>query len=229
MSNILFIRHGQCIANIGVATSFAFEAKLTERGWQEAYAIAEHLSRISEHESIRIFSSPYIRALETAKATQDLFGGKQVHTLPVHEFDYLDLSREVATTTAQRSPLVKEYWGRCRPHYRHNHKAESFIDFISRVQRVVNALWNPPYIDDEFVVIFSHHLFIQAVRWLSIQNTEIQAKNLQPSDMRDFHDLVQRDPIPTGAIIKTTSSQRGYHLPPKIEIETEHLHNSATR
>jgi probable phosphoglycerate mutase len=229
MSKVWFIRHGQCTANIGEATRSPAEAKLTEQGWQEAYAIAKYLSPMLEHESIRIFTSPYIRAQQTAQATLELCGIKRIETLPVQEFNYLALYYTIPTTAAQRSSLVRNYWEQCRPRDRYDHNTESFIDFIARIQRVLKTLQHTQHAEDELKVVFSHHLFMQGVRWLSIRNIRTHAKHLQPSNMKDFHTFVKHHPIPTGAIIKATYNQRGYHLRSKIEIETIHLSNAVTR
>lgn len=222
MKDVWFIRHGQCTANIGDATRSAHEAHLTARGWQEAYAIADYLSYLPEHKLTRIISSPYIRARQTALATQDLFGIKSVETLPVQEFNYLALPNKVSTTSAQRSPLVKDYWERCKPLYRHRDRAESFADFIGRVQSVLNKLRGQKYKEDTFIVVFSHHQFMQAIRWLLEREGEIYARDLQPSEMRDFHTFAKSCPIPNGAIVKAAFSQNKYYLWP--EIETSHLH-----
>src|SRR6266700_4817704 len=223
MMDVWFIRHGECTANIGDATSSAHEAHLTARGWQEAYAIADYLSHLPEHKLTRIISSPYIRARQTALATQDMLGVKNVETLPVQEFNYLALPNRVSTTSAQRSPLVKDYCERCKPFYRHRDKAESFADFIDRVQNVLNKLQGQKYKEDMLIVVFSHHQFMLAIRWLLEREGEIHPGNLRSSEMREFYAFAKNGHIPNGAIVKTALSQNEYHLWPEIEIS--HLHN----
>ncbi len=109
MMDVWFIRHGECTANIGDATSSAHEAHLTARGWQEAYAIADYLSHLPEHKLTRIISSPYIRARQTALATQDMLGVKNVETLPVQEFNYLALPTVTAIKRSHLQTLLIGY------------------------------------------------------------------------------------------------------------------------
>jgi broad specificity phosphatase PhoE len=217
MSNVWFIRHAECIANVGEATKTADEAQLTSKGWQEADCVADYLLNTSRGELTRIISSHYRRALQTARPTRNYFERAIFETeLPVHEFDYLALSSNVSTTSADRSPLVKKFWQQCSPIYRHEKKAESFRDFIGRVESVLNKLQG--YEEDQLIVVFSHHQFIQAVRWLLQSGKEIRASNLGPGEMNDFHEYINDSPIPNGAILKTTIRRGVCEVLPHIEI-----------
>lgn len=223
MTNVWFIRHGESTANIGGATRTAEEAYLTERGRREAKAVAEYL-KASNMRLSRIISSRYIRALQTAQATQKYFPCADFAIRSVHEFDYLTLPRDVLTTSAERSPLVKKFWDMCDPFYRDREKAESFADFIGRVKHMLLDLQG--YNEDKLIVIFSHYQFIQAVRWLLQSDRYIDTSRLKKDEMRDFFEFLDATYIHNGAVLKTFLSQRERYVWP--DIETAHLSASAS-
>jgi hypothetical protein len=176
----------------------------------------------SELTPTRIISSRYERALQTAQVTQERFSGVAFEIWSVYEFEYLALPDNVSTTSVERSPLVKDFWNRCDPHYRHREKAESFADFIDRVQCILKNLQE--YDEDRLIVVFSHHQFIQAVRWLLRSGRNIQVGNVQPGDMRNFYEFLNTTFIPNGAILKTFLSREKNCAQSTLEIE--HLHKN---
>lgn len=110
------LRHGQSTANvagiISSARSLAYSEKhgLTEVGYQQGKSSAEQLVSLIKQQSkpgdkIVFVSSPFARALQTAKACVD---GLEESFL--HELDELDL--ELSTDIQMEDRLMERYFGR---------------------------------------------------------------------------------------------------------------------
>lgn len=219
MPEVWFTRHGECTANVGAATRNAWEAMLTARGHEQARRIAAYLSHKVDDQSLRIITSSYERARQTALPTSLFFKEASFEVWPqVQEFDYLSLPANMFTTAFDRSSLVQEFWGRCSPSFQHGNKAESFNDFISRVQGVLQQL--SEFQEDKLVVIFSHHQFIQAVKWLL--KGGVKGSSPQPQEMNDFYQFFKnkRTFVPNGAIVKTYLSPMRQVV---LACQTSHL------
>lgn len=114
------------------------------------------------------------------------YGGK-VHsrpaeTWPTQEFTYLEPGRCVDTTVAQRREWVDAYWSRSDPAFRDGLGAESFLDFISRAQSLLDRLSDHPAQD---IVVFSHGQLINAVAWL-IECTPQRIDGRAMADWREY-------------------------------------------
>jgi broad specificity phosphatase PhoE len=73
MKTIYFIRHTQSEANLKDILASRQDFPLTEKGRQEAVAIASEFKDIAQLD--RIFCSPLIRAQQTAQPIAEAFGG----------------------------------------------------------------------------------------------------------------------------------------------------------
>ena len=220
MPDVWFIRHAECTANVGGATRTAEEAHLTARGREQAQLVADYLRNAADHKLTRIITSSSERTRKTAQSTRNYFGEVRLQTWKsVKEFSYLALANDVPTTKADRLPLVRDYCRRCNPSFKHGDKAESFNAFISRVQSVLKELCKCE--DDEIIVTFSHHQFIQAVKWL-LEN-RVERVHLQPAEMHSFYQILKQSPIPNGAILKTRLNPREQTI---LSWEVSHLPNN---
>lgn len=199
MPDVWFIRHGECTANVGGATYSAEEAQLTSRGLRQARDVANYLYYNIDSQRMRIITSSYVRARETANFTRDRFPEAPFEIWPlVGEFDYLSLPVSIPTTSAQRVPMVKDFWKRCDPFFAHKH-AESFDSFIARLREALKKLCE--FGEDRLIVVFSHYQFIQAVRWLL--GGGVKGAHPCPDEMQGFYQYLKDIALPNGAIVQT--------------------------
>lgn len=216
MADVWFIRHGECTANVGEATKTAAEAGLTSRGYEQAVLVAKYLQAEADKKLTRIISSPYQRALQTARPARVSFAQALFEIKSVEEFNYLSLPEDVRTTSADRLPLVKDYWERSDPYYQHREHAESFASFVWRVQRVLTELRACE--QDELIIVFSHQQFIQGVRWVLQREREQCQTRLQADDMRQFYQFLANSALPNCAILKTSLRLKEQTVWPHVEV-----------
>src|SRR5471030_2489881 len=159
MKHVRLIRHGESAANAGEASQDHASIPLTLRGIAQAQLVALWFTKSPS----LIVASPFSRAQATAMETATAFSSVPFETWPIHEFTYLEPGRCANTTVAQRRDWVEAYWAKADPAFRDGEGAESFLDFISRVQSFLNRLAEHPAQD---IAAFSHGQFINAVAWL---------------------------------------------------------------
>lgn len=159
MKHVRLIRHGESAANAGEASLDHASIPLTAKGVEQAHLVAGSFAQAPA----LIAASPFTRAQTTAMATLAAFDSTPFETWPVHEFTYLEPARCANTTVAQRRGWVEAYWAKSDPALTDGEGAESFLDFISRVQSFLDRLAEHPAHD---IAVFSHGQFINAVAWL---------------------------------------------------------------
>jgi broad specificity phosphatase PhoE len=201
MPEVWFIRHGESIANIGHATRTPEEAELTPEGRKQAQYVATYIQYAAKGKLVKIISSSYERAKQTAQYTHHRISGTSIDIWPVDEFNYLALPSNTSTTTQDRLPLVKKFWARNSPFFQYQGRAESFAQFVKRAQKVIEDLCLCK--DDQLIVVFSHQQFIHAVKWLLERRWEMRDCDPQPREMSYFRNLLKTHPMPNGAILRT--------------------------
>lgn len=154
-------RHGQSVANAGAATLDPLSIELTELGRQQA----ENLARRWTEAPRLIVVSPAERARATALPTMRRFPAVRVEGWPIQEFTYLAPTRCAGTTAEQRRAWVEAYWGVADPDRCDGEGAESFNEFIARVDNTVARLAQFAGESDRTVLLFGHGQFINAMRW----------------------------------------------------------------
>lgn len=153
---IWLIRHGESEANAGFATTDPVEVRLTEKGKRQAKMIAAQFRR----PPALIITSAYVRTKQTAGPTMRRYPQVPCEVWPVHEFTYLVSLHGIESTVHERRPLVDAFWNRFDPMYRDGERGESFVHFMQRVQQVIKQLQHR---SEDFIVVFSHEQFIQAL------------------------------------------------------------------
>ncbi len=215
MPIVWFIRHGESQSNVGELTCNSKETQLTEAGHAQAQEITQafHLLSYSRVLSL-IVTSKYRRSQQTAYPTERAFPEAQKVQWPVHEFTYLSEKKTQWTTRRERSQFVQQFWDNSDPYYSDGEEAESFIQFISRVYKVIELL---RYRTEDFITIFTHGQFIQAVLWI----LETSPKDIDFNSKAAFRRFCRENPLPTGAIQEIEFSGREeFHLGKLI---TDHL------
>lgn len=155
MPDATFIRHGQSEANAGLPTLYPGSAPLTELGRRQAQAAAQLFASAPDV----VVVSPYPRTVQTAEPLLERHPACPVETWPVQEFTYLDPAKYVGTTAQERSADVAAYWKRLDPAYRDAEGAETFLDFLARVDACLDDL----AARSGRVVLFGHGQFMRGV------------------------------------------------------------------
>jgi len=190
MPLIQLIRHAESVANAGGVSQTPACIPLTDLGHQQAQALLAHFPQAPD----LVVVSPFIRTLETANPLLAKFPHVPVETWPVQEFTYLDNEAYRGTTVAQRSPAAQAYWQRGDVRHCHGHGAESFADFMARVDHLIERL---SLETRRHIAIFSHGFFISAVLWRCQYPTA-------PVDTRFMGDYLQNrlaNPVPNALIV----------------------------
>jgi broad specificity phosphatase PhoE len=166
VKTIEFLRHAESSANAGLATSDPGEIPLTKAGWDAAEAAARDCKgRIPD----LIIVSPFRRAQETAEPFKKRFPNAAIEEWPVQEFTYLSPARCFATTSNDRLPLVEVYWKGATAEHIDGPGAESFQQFLERVQFALKKLRCR---NEQAILVISHEMFIKAAMWLETPGVE---------------------------------------------------------
>ena len=189
--NVWLIRHAESIGNAGLVTSRPDTIPLTGKGIEQALYLADSFTQAPA----LIVTSPYIRTQQSAKPTIRRFPTARQEQWEVQEFTYLSPARYRDTTAADRRPFVDAYWSRCDPHHIDGEGAESFADFIRRVQQAIDGLWS---CQSEFVAVFGHGLFLRAMIWRML----FGAHPVNATTMLYFRRLLVATAMPNTAITK---------------------------
>lgn len=174
---ITLIRHAESSANAGHRTSDPGTIPLTDIGFRQAASLA-HTWATSPS---RIISSPFKRAIDTARPLSTRFG-IPILIAPVQEFTYLSPDRCRETTTQQRRSWVEAFWSKSEPDFRDGIDAETFREFAERVRHSVRGLIAECYPSD---VVVCHGQVIQMACWLANR----KAASIDSAAMRDFRAL----------------------------------------
>lgn len=194
MPIVWLIRHGESQSNKGEQTCSSKETRLTEVGHEQAREIAQAFNlppgfRIPS----RIITSEYRRSQQTADPTEKAFPQTRKDEWPVHEFTYLSEKKTLWTTRQGRCQFVQQFWNNNDPKYSDGEGAESFIQFITRVYDVIERL---RYSKEDFIAVFTHGQFIQAMFWI----LETAPTQIDFNSKAAFKQFCREHPIPTGAI-----------------------------
>jgi len=187
MKQARLIRHGQSAANAGQASRDHASIPLTPLGVEQARSVARSFAVAPD----LIVASPFARAQATALATAQVFPTAVVEVWPIEEFTYLEPSRCVDTTVAQRKHWVDAYWLRSDPGYCDGIGAESFHDFVARAQALLDRLAEHPARE---IAVFSHGQFLNAVAWL----LERKPRVLDGAAMADWRAYEIENPVRNG-------------------------------
>ncbi|RMP59123.1 hypothetical protein ALQ18_02173 [Pseudomonas marginalis pv. marginalis] len=163
MKHVRLIRHGESAANAGEASLDHASIPLTPKGVEQACLVAGTFVQTPD----LIVASPFSRAQATAMQTVAAFPSVPFEIWPIQEFTYLEPARCINTSVAHRRDWVEAYWAKADPTFADGEGAESFLDFISRAQSLLDRLAEHPAHD---IVVFSHGQIINAVAWLIERN-----------------------------------------------------------
>ncbi|VVO73997.1 histidine phosphatase family protein [Pseudomonas fluorescens] len=209
MKHVRLIRHGESAANAGEASQDHASIPLTPKGIEQANVVALSFNKAPE----LIVASPFSRAQKTAMATAAAFPTVPLETWAIHEFTYLEPSRCVNTTVADRRRWVDEYWSRADPAYVDGTGAESFLAFVSRAQSFLDQLTEHPAED---IAVFSHGQFLNAVAWL-LERKPQRLDGLAMIDWREY-EIATHVPNCCGYLLSKHSENVAWSLIRRVQI-----------
>lgn len=175
-AEVYLIRHAESVANLGQPTDDPASIPLSERGARQAAELAEGFAVSPGF----IGYASFLRARDTAHALIARFPSSPHGVLPIHEFTYLSPMACRGTTPAQRASAVRDYWNKADPAYCDGGGAESFADFMARVEQT--RQWIRGGCATSPILLVSHELFIRALIW----RTQSPSLPMDASTMREF-------------------------------------------
>lgn len=183
MKHLLFIRHGESVANAGGITLPHADIPLSERGRREASIVASLLPASPS----RIYCSPFLRAMSTAEPYSQRTGVPLIVLDELQEFSAIDPALLEGMSEAQRRPIADAYWAGADPGRRMGANAETFAEFHARVRLGIDTLRT---IEDGSVV-FGHGIWLGLAYWMTERNMAST-----PDDMRAFRAYQSGIPLP---------------------------------
>lgn len=188
MTEVWYIRHGESESNAGMATTGTAQVALTALGHEQARKTSTAFSKAPD----LIVTSRYTRAIQTAQYTIDRFPQVPVETWETHEFSYL--TRLGTSTIEERRPRARAYWDKNDPTYIDGIDAESFENFIGRIQTMQAEIRKR----SGFIAIFGHGFLMKALFWSHM----IGSYDVSPEYMQRFGAFLRTFEVRNGAIIK---------------------------
>lgn len=179
MKSIEFLRHAESAANAGLPTSDPSTIPLTAAGRFAAETAANNYDGPTPD---LIVVSPFRRAQETAAPFRRRFAIALVEEWPVQEFTFLSPTRCGTSSAEERRPFVEAYWKTATPATNDGPGAESFQDFIARVQTALVKLRNLP---EQAILVVCHEQVIKATMWLATRKADLNAPGA-PQRFREF-------------------------------------------
>lgn len=179
MRSVWLIRHGESQSNADEVTESTDASALTETGRRQAEEVAKRFARAPD----LIVVSKYVRTRQTAEPLIRRFPKMPVMEWPIHEFTYLAPDRYNGTTASQRNDAVMTFWERCVADHCDGEGAESFADFMLRIDDFLERLRR---LSGQFTAVFAHGYVIKALVWRILWPVDRGADEAMKS-FRDFH------------------------------------------
>ena len=169
---LILIRHGESAGNAGLRTADHRTIPLTERGREQAEALAQTWEVTPDV----IYLSPFQRAQDTAQPTIQRFPRARLRTSDdLQEFTYLSPATCVNTTKDERRPRVDAYWARLDPTYVDGADAESFAQLAERTHHFLQEIRSLTKTSTVFA--FSHMMCITCIRtWLDHPEADLKER-----------------------------------------------------
>jgi len=186
---IYLVRHAESTANAGELTDDdPIDVPLSNLGIGQAYSLAEQITK----EPNFIISSPLIRAIQTAEPLANKFNKHIEIWQELAEFHYLDLSRLDSNSYPERRYARRRYYDRDDPKYIDGPEAESYSQFLERVDRAIDQI--RPLGGNNTTYIFSHEITIWAIQmrlggynneqmWTAFKNRYFGIKNTEVTQL----------------------------------------------
>lgn len=199
---VYWIRHAESEANAGLPTPDVWTTPLTEAGWEQARRVSGVFGR---PEPGLIVQSCMTRSQQTARVTAAQFPLARVEQWPVHEFTFLCGEQYVGTTQAQREAGARAYWERLDPDYVDGPRAESFRQFMGRVDASLERLRTLHAQGP--VLVFTHGRFMRGLR-LRVMEPALPMERMMARAL----DMMTSVSVPNGVIWRMDCEQGKWRL-----------------
>lgn len=162
MKNIYLIRHAQSYSNAGGHAMPNADIPITELGQRQAEQVADWLIETLGNSIQSVGVSKYIRTQQTAKPLLDKLERKATIIDGLEEFNYLSFANIDDKSLIERRYLADDYWLKFQPDTLDGLDAETFTNFVNRVQQVQAYFETLP---EGNHVVFTHGLWISMLIW----------------------------------------------------------------
>jgi broad specificity phosphatase PhoE len=190
MNNIWLIRHGESQSNAGEKTTTPEHIGLTTLGELQSQQIANTII----HQPDLVVYTPYVRTQQSSKPIIEKYPGVIHEEWPLQEFTYLNPHQYHNTSRHDRQSSKRIYWSKCDPYYSDGGGAESYYEFLNRIEICLNRLKTI----DGFIIVYTHGHVISSILWYVLNwHLKHNYKNMQ-----HYYNFRQALKIPNGAIIK---------------------------
>jgi broad specificity phosphatase PhoE len=187
VKTIIFIRHGESIANAGGVTMTHAAIPLSELGKVQAQALAAAL----DLQPSKIVVSEFLRTHETAHPFCNKVSMQPVIHSALNEFSCLDPALIQGMVGEQRRPIAEAYWQAADPEKRMGEQADTFHEFEQRVTAFIPELDSLP----NNTVLFGHGIWFALLTWKLLG---FSARH--PQGMKAFRRFRSGLPMPNTAI-----------------------------
>ena len=173
MKRVWIFRHAESLSNAGGKTLDPEGIPLTENGHRQARDLAWSMKEPPN----LLITSPFRRAIDTAKPIDTRYPAAINEVWPIQEFTYLEPASCVGTNWADRKPRIDAYWAKLDPHYVDGEGAESFSHLLHRARTFLQDL---TALADDLSIIVTHGQFMQATKLMAQRpdENEITAMSL---------------------------------------------------
>jgi len=186
MRTVWLIRHAESIGNAGEPTEHAATIPLSALGQRQAAALATAFPSAPD----LIVTSRYLRTQQTAQPLIDRFPSTPTIQWDIHEFTFLAEEHYRGTREMDRMGAVRKYWANCVPDHRDGVGAESFGDFMVRVDAMKERISR---VDRPFTAVFSHGYVIKALLWRMLFSDHTEAISLMAGFGAAYRNLTVRN------------------------------------
>lgn len=193
MKQILFVRHTQTQAAAGVISPGRDGLVLSERGERQARELAPRLPG----PAARVLVSPMQRARQTAAPYCARHGLSPQVDGDLAEFTVIDPQTIGGVTGARRKPYLDAYWADPDPDRREGAAADTFAEFLSRVESFRARLDSLP----DGTLIFGHAVWFSLLLWRQLGFAAACA-----DDLRRFRRFQLSLPMPHAAVFALEGS-----------------------
>ena len=199
MKSLYLIRHGQSLANTGAESMPDASIPLSPLGLEQAQALAArwHIT------PAQIYCSKLLRAQQTAQVFCDKYDKQAQPLAQLNEMRCLAYETVVGMTGEQRGPLAQQYWQQADLHYRDAMSADSFADFLTRVDAFITAA--PDF--EHHSLFFGHGIWIGLLAWRLMgcevgDNADIRRFRQFQTAMPMYNTVVYRLDISTSGVMQ---------------------------
>lgn len=154
---LYFVRHGQSVANAGGRSLPHHSVPLTDKGHGQAQDIAQALPG----QAPLVLVSELVRTHQTSEPYCARIVAKAQPLALLNEFNPLAYDLIAGLDGDARRPIAVAYWSFADPAQRTGREADSFHDFVARVDAFIAEMDALP----DGTVIFGHGTWMGMLKW----------------------------------------------------------------